>query len=252
MSSEDKFLERQSSRFCNRFAVVSGAGSGVGAAIALALAAEGADLCLVGRRVERLDAVASKASALGSKTVCYGVDLGQQDQLVELARRILADAGGVSILVHSAAMIEKAPIESASLEDFDSHYRVNVRAPYALTQALLPSLRERRGEIVFINSSSGITAKPSFAQYDATKHALRALADSVRGEVNESGVRVLSIFLGRTASDLQERLHSEERKVYRPELLLQPEDVASVVVNALALPRSAEVTDVHIRPMIKS
>jgi NADP-dependent 3-hydroxy acid dehydrogenase YdfG len=253
MSSVSKFFERRKSgRFCNRSAVVTGGGSGVGAAIALSLAAEGADLCLVGRRVERLEATAGKASALGSNTICYRADLGQQDQLVELTRRILTDMTSVDILVHCAAVIEKAPIEIASLEDFDSHYRVNVRAPYALTQALLPSLKERRGEIVFINSSSGIAAKPLFAQYDATKHALRALADSLRGEVNECGVRVLSIFLGRTASDMQVRLHSRECREYRPELLLQPDDVASVVVSVLALPRSAEVTDIHIRPMIRS
>jgi NADP-dependent 3-hydroxy acid dehydrogenase YdfG len=95
-------------------------------------------------------------------------------------------------------------------------------------------------------------SKPSFSQYDASKHALRALADSLRAEVNESGVRVLSIFLGRTASEMQEQLHDEERRNYRPELLLQPQDVASAIVSALMLPRTAEITDIHVRPMIKS
>ena len=66
------------------------------------------------------------------------------------------------------------------------------------------------------------------------------------------GVRVLSVYLGRTASEMQERIHQMEGKPYRPELLLQPDDVASVVINALSLARTAEVTDISIRPMIKS
>ena len=124
--------------------------------------------------------------------------------------------------------------------------------PYALTQALLPMLKAQRGQVVFINSSSGIGAKPMTAQYDSTKHALKAIADSLRGEVNAHGVRVLSVYLGRTASEMQERIHQHEGKPYRPELLLQPADVASVIMNALNLPRTAEVTDIHIRPMMKT
>jgi NADP-dependent 3-hydroxy acid dehydrogenase YdfG len=113
-------------------------------------------------------------------------------------------------------------------------------------------LKARQGQVVFINSSSALTAKPTTAQYDSTKHALKAIADSLRGEVNKHGVRVLSVYLGRTASDMQARVHQMEGKPYRPELLLQPEDVASVVINALSLPRTAEVTDISMRPMIKS
>ena len=73
----------------------------------------------------------------------------------------------------------------------------------------------------------------------------------MHGEVNAHGVRVLNVYLGRTASEMQERIHRTEGKPYRPELLLQPEDVASVIMSALGLPRTAEVTDIHIRPMNK-
>ena len=90
------------------------------------------------------------------------------------------------------------------------------------------------------------------AQYAATKHALRALADALREEVNERGVRVLSVFLGRTASRMQQAVHQHEKRPYNPGRLLQPSDVASMVLAALRLPRTAEVTDLHIRPMLKS
>jgi short-subunit dehydrogenase len=88
-------------------------------------------------------------------------------------------------------------------------------------------------------------------QYAATKHALKAIADCLREEVNPKGVRVLTVYLGRTATAMQEAVHRQEGRVYRPETLLQPEDVATMVVQALMLPYTAEVTDISIRPMVK-
>jgi NADP-dependent 3-hydroxy acid dehydrogenase YdfG len=250
--SERLSREGRAGHFRDQTAIVTGGGSGVGAATAVALAAAGARVVLVGRRLEKLEAVARRAETLGASALCFGADLARGEQLAELVHNISAHVGGVDILVHSAGILKKAHVETGSLSDFDRLFNVNVRAAYALTQGLLPSLKSRQGEIVFINSSSGIAAKPSFSQYDASKHALRALADSLRAEVNESGVRVLSIFLGRTASEMQEQLHDEEHRNYRPELLLQPQDVASAIVSALMLPRTAEITDIHVRPMIKS
>jgi NADP-dependent 3-hydroxy acid dehydrogenase YdfG len=98
----------------------------------------------------------------------------------------------------------------------------------------------------------GLNAVAHIGQYAATKHALRAVADSLRAEVNPAGVRVLSVFLGRTATPMQATVHQMEGRAYRPELLIQPQDVATLVLNTLSLPRTAEVTDIHLRPMIKS
>lgn len=108
------------------------------------------------------------------------------------------------------------------------------------------------GQVVFINSSRDSVAKPTSTQYDSTKHALKAIANSLRAEVNAHRVRVLSVHLGRTAGEMQERIHHMEGKPYRPELLLQPDDVAAVILTALSLPSTAEVTDIHIRPMVKT
>jgi NADP-dependent 3-hydroxy acid dehydrogenase YdfG len=150
-------------------------------------------------------------------------------------------------------VIHLDPLERAHVENLDLQYATNVRAPYLLTKYLLPLLTAAHGQIVFINSSAGLTAKrPEVGQYGATKHALKAIADSLREEVNPKGVRVLTMYLGRTATPMQEALYHKEGKVYLPEALVQPEDVASVVVQALLLPRTAEVTDISIRPMQNS
>jgi NAD(P)-dependent dehydrogenase (short-subunit alcohol dehydrogenase family) len=144
-------------------------------------------------------------------------------------------------------------MECASIEDLDLQFAVNVRGPYLLTQRLLPLLAVPGGQIVFINSSVGLAARQAqLGQYSATKHALKAITDSLREELNPKGIRVLSVYLGRTATPMQEAIFREEGKPYHPELLLQPEDVASVVVHALTLPSTAEVTDISMRPMSKS
>jgi NADP-dependent 3-hydroxy acid dehydrogenase YdfG len=105
--------------------------------------------------------------------------------------------------------------------------------------------------VVFVNSSAALSARANVGQYAATKHALKAVADSLREEVNAAGVRVLSLFVGRTATRMQAELHAVEGKAYDPESLIQPEDVAALAVHALALPSTVEVTDIVLRPLRK-
>jgi len=236
----------------NRVAVITGGGSGIGRAIALALAAQGTVSCLVGRHPEALRSVADCIRARAAAARCYPADLSISEQVEQLAERIKSEWQGLDVLVHSAGAISLGSLEGTSPEELDRQFMVNVRAPFVLTRALLPLLRRSRGQVVFVNSSAGLEARANVGQYAASKHALRALADSLREEVNPDGIRVLSVFLGRTASPLQAAVHRSEGRDYHPELLLQPEDVATTVVCALGLPRTAEVTDIRMRPLVKS
>jgi NAD(P)-dependent dehydrogenase (short-subunit alcohol dehydrogenase family) len=103
---------------------------------------------------------------------------------------------------------------------------------------------------VFINSSVVGQRRAGLAAYGGSKAGLLALADSVRQEGNPLGLRVLSVFLGATATPMQRNIHAQQARAYQPEALLQPEDVAQIVHAALALPRGAEVTDLHLRPAV--
>lgn len=235
--------------FRGRVAVVTGASGGIGEAIAVQLAREGTRLLLAGRNQENLDLVAERARDLTSAVEVFVGDLAEDEQVQALADRALSLFGGVDILVHSIGLFLGGPFE-APIEVLDRQYRINTRAPYLLTQKLLPSLIARQGQVIFINSSAGHhPAKSGWVAYSASKHALRAVADGLRDEVNKKGVRVLTVFPGRTATPMQEEVHRYEGKDYDPERFLQPRDVAATVLNALALPRTAEVTDLHIRPM---
>jgi NADP-dependent 3-hydroxy acid dehydrogenase YdfG len=233
-------------------AAVTGASSGIGRAIALALAARGAAVCLIGRDGDRLASAAHIAAATSPRVLVHQADLGCEDDVERLACRLRSELVTLDVLVHSAGVLGVGSLAEATVEELDLQYRVNVRAPYRLTQALLPRLRASRGDLVFINSSAGLRADATNGLYASTKHALRALADSLRNEVNEQGIRVLSIYLGRVATPMQQALHAREDRPYDPALLLQPEDVAAMVLTALTLPRTAEVTDINMRPARKS
>jgi NADP-dependent 3-hydroxy acid dehydrogenase YdfG len=179
-------------------------------------------------------------------------DLTLDDQVEQLRSRLETEFGQVDVLVHSAGVIFQGRIDHHPVQDFDRQYQANVRAPYLLTQALLPLLKIRHGQIVVVNSSVGLRAPAGVSQFSATQHALKALTDSLREESNADGIRVLSVFPGRTATPRQATLYKLGGKDYQADLLLQPEDIASMVTAALTLPRTAEVTEIHIRPLIKS
>ena len=233
-------------------AVVTGASSGIGAAIALALASEGVTLHLTGRNREALHGVTEQARKSSPNVVPYQADLSVDEDLEKLTVALQRNCAGLDVLVHCAGIISLAPVESASIVDFDQQYKTNVRAPFALTQGLLPALRNSHGSVVFINSSAGMTTRANISQYAGTKHALKAFADCLRAEVNHDDIRVLSIYPGRTASPQQAAIFKLEGKLYTPELLMQPDDIAQIVVDALKVKRSAEVTDISIRPMRKT
>jgi NADP-dependent 3-hydroxy acid dehydrogenase YdfG len=234
-----------------RICVVTGASSGIGEALTVALARTGGRVWAIGRNRERLDALAAEAAEESGEVVPVVADLERDEDLAAAGDEILAGSDHVDVLVHSAGAITLGGFDSVSLIDFDRQYRVNLRAPVVLTQALLPALRRSEGQVVFINSSAGLRASADNVLYAATKHGLKAIADGLREQVNPDRVRVISVYTGRTDTPMQASVHEHEGRQYLPELLLRPDDVAEVVLAALAVPPSGEVTDVNVRPIAK-
>ena len=235
-----------------QIAVVTGASGGIGGAIASAFIQGGAHVVAVGRDIAKLEALVTRLRGLAGIVEAFRADLTQDDDLSGLAEYVSYTSGRLDILVHSAGVYARGKLEKSSIETMDALYAANVRGPYLLTKELLPLLKRPRGQIVFINSSAGLSARPEAGQFSATQQAFKALADGLRDEVNADQVRVLSVYPGRTATARIEAITLEEGRQYQPELLLRPEDVASVVTNAVTLPWTAEVTDISIRPMQKS
>ncbi len=131
---------------------------------------------------------------------------------------------------------------------WEQQLAVNLVAPAELTRLLLPVLRVSRGHVVFVNSGAGLRASPGWSAYAASKHGLRALADALRQEEAEHGVRVTSVYPGRTATPMQERVHRQEGQEYDAARFITPDAVATTILAALDLPRDAHLTDLTVRP----
>lgn len=217
-------------------ALITGAGGGIGAAIADALAPSHT-LLLAGRPSERLDAVAART---GAST--WPLDLTDPDD-IEACAEVLT---GLDVLIHNAGVAFPGRVAESTPAQWRATFEVNVTGAVALTCALLPALRASRGQVIFINSGSGLNASPGLAAYSASKFALRAFADSLRAD--EPLLRVTSIHPGRVDTAMQRDLVVYEGGNYDPANFLTPQTVAGVVAQVVATPPDAHTHQVVIRP----
>ena len=233
----------------NDWHVVTGATSGIGRAIACALATAGRAVIAVGRRREELDGLERR---FPGRIAGRAIDLLDDQAVAALSGELGGPDCRVRALIHCAGVYARGPLATATVAELDALYRTNLRAPFLLTQSLLAPLERGSGYVIFLNSSAAQGGGGGAGLYAALQHASRAIADRWRAEINDRGIRVLSIFPGRTNTPRVEWLFKQERRLYSPELLLQPEDIASFVATAISLPPNVELTDISLRPARKS
>lgn len=172
-------------------------------------------------------------------------DLADPGRLNGLGRQV---DGPLDSVIHSAGVVTLGPVSALRLHDIEEQLAVNLVAPAVLTREFLPHLREARGTVVFVNSGAGLNANPEWGAYAASKFGLRAIADALRAEEAEHGVRVTSVFPGRTATVMQQEVHAQEGRDYDPGAWIQPGSVAAAIIHAIDLPRDAVLTDLALRP----
>lgn len=234
-------------RLTGRLALVTGASQGIGRAIAAALHEEEMRLVLTGRSLKRLR-WADTLDRQSNRVQRFRADLASPVAVSALAENVRQQADGLDLLVHCGAVYHRGSWRASTRREMSRLFETNLFGPVQLTQELLPLLENARGTIILINSSIVNSTGADAGHYAAAKHALRSFADSLRAEVTAAGIRVLSVYPGRTATPMQARIFRDEGKDYRPDDLLQPEDIAEAVVGCLKLSDSADVTDLHIRP----
>jgi len=223
--------------------VITGAGAGIGAAVAERLAGRGDELVLVVRNDGR--AAELRGRFPDARTLV--ADLAEPSRIADvLQAQGLPDR--VDSVIHAAGVVELGAVGETGAEVWGHTLDVNLVAPAELTRLLLPGLRAARGHVVLVNSGSGLRAGPTWAAYAASKHGLRALADALRAEEQDAGVRVTSVYPGRVATQMQAKVHAQEGKEYDPADWITPESMATTILTALDLPRDAEMTDVTVRP----
>jgi NADP-dependent 3-hydroxy acid dehydrogenase YdfG len=217
-------------------AMITGAGRGLGAAIATALAPTHT-LFLAGRPSAQLDDVAQR---LGATT--WDIDFDDVDAIPAAVEPIVE----LDVLIHNAGVAYPARVAESTVDEWRATMNVNVIGAVALTLALLPALRAADGQVVFINSGSGINASPGLASYSASKFALRSFADSLRND--EAGLRVTSVHPGRIATEMQQDLRTYEGRDYKAADFLSAETVARVTADAVNAPPDAHIHEVIVRP----
>ena len=221
--------------------LVTGGGSGIGAVLAERLLERGDELYLLARSTERAHDL--RADLPGATVLV--ADLADASAVERVADSL---PGSLDSVVHLAGVVDLGPVASLSTDEWQSQVAVNLVTPAVLTRVCLPALRAARGTVVFVNSGAGLVAHPQWSAYAASKHGLRALADSLRAEEQEHGLRVTSVFPGRTATPMQERVHEQEGKEYDASAWIDPATVADAILHVLDLPNDATVTDLTIRP----
>ena len=217
--------------------LVTGAGSGIGAVLARRLLDRGDDVLLLARSAERADELRSVYD--GAQVLV--ADLAWPESVESLTLPAALDS-----VVHAAGVVELGSVAELSVDDWASQLRVNLVAPAALTRVALPALRAACGTVVFVNSGAGLFAHPGWSAYAASKHGLRALADALRAE--EPDLRVTTVYPGRTATAMQEKVHRQEGKEYDATAWIRPDSVADAIERVLDLPRDATISDLTIRP----
>lgn len=223
--------------------LVTGAGSGIGAAVARRLLERGDDLWLLARDAGRAKALA--AAFPGARTLVG--DLAEPTRLSwALGHQVPPDR--LDSLLHIAGTVELGDVGDLTPKVWNETLAVNLVGPAELTRLLLPQLRLSHGHVVFVNSTAGLEAHAQWGPYGASKHGLKALADALRQEERPNGVRVTSVFPGRTATPMQAKVHRQEGRTYDAERFMDPGSVATAVLTAIDLPRDAEIVNLTVRP----
>jgi NAD(P)-dependent dehydrogenase (short-subunit alcohol dehydrogenase family) len=187
----------------DRVAIVTGAGTGIGAATALLLAERGLEVALVGRRPERLATVAAEIKAAGGSALTVPADLAQARAPWTVVDAVLEARGRLDVIVNNAASFRLESVEKFTVEEFDEHVAVNVRAPYFLVQAALAALRLSPAPVV-VNVSSVAAAMYRRGQsvYGLTKAALEHLTMNLAAELAPDRIRVACVRPGPVTTEI--------------------------------------------------
>ncbi|MGH9940818.1 MAG: SDR family NAD(P)-dependent oxidoreductase [Pyrinomonadaceae bacterium] len=237
--------------------IVTGASAGIGEATARRLAGAGALVVLVARRAERLEHLSGEIERAGGRAVAVAADVTSAEDRARLVAEALKVSGRIDALVNNAGFGQRGPIELVPVENIRQNFELNLFSLIALTQLVIPLMRARgAGRIVNVGSVAGRVARPLSSVYDATKHALEAVSDGLRGELAPFGVQVVLIEPGfiltefrQVANDVS-RAVTEDAGPYAPFLAAfeagyersrryagRPDDIARLIERALIAER---------------
>jgi 3-oxoacyl-[acyl-carrier protein] reductase len=230
----------------NQIAWITGAGRGIGEAIAKALASEGYDVAISSRTTDELERVAAELRTLGCR-VCVAVcDVSDEGSVKTAYEKIVAELGEPTLLVNNAGISPWSTFTETSLKEFDRTIAINLRGAFLCSKIALPAMyRSGQGAVVQILSVAAARAYKNGATYVASKFGALGFTNALREEARKHGVRVISVLPGAVETELWDR-QERERSGHK---MMQPVDIASMIVAALHEPARALVEEISIRPI---
>jgi NADP-dependent 3-hydroxy acid dehydrogenase YdfG len=242
-------------RWAGKTALVTGASSGIGAAIAHRLVAEGMRVVGCGRRLDTVAEVLAAADPAGDASLAVACDV-RDEAAVRGAFAAARDRfGGVDVLVNNAGLGHAGLLAEGSVDEWREMLEVNVLGLCICTREALADMRARGGfgQIIHIGSMAGQRVPAGAGLYAATKHAVRALTESLRLELRAAGdpIRVGEVCPGFVETGFAEHYHksaAKARETYGQFKVLEAADVAEAVVYMLACPEHVQVHDILLRP----
>jgi NAD(P)-dependent dehydrogenase (short-subunit alcohol dehydrogenase family) len=235
-----------------RVALVTGAGRGIGAAVSRTLADAGARVALVARTESDVRELALELDPDGSRVLALPGDIADDAEVERLFAEAESRLGPLDILVNNAGIPTRRPFEVADYptDDFDRILGVNLRGAFLCARAALRLMRERRrGTIVNIGSISGIRAAPNVLPYSIAKFGIEALSQTILAEATRHGIKTHLVAPGVTNSSIWDRKEVPLPADVRARML-EPADVARVVLFLLELPERVRIDHVVLTPNV--
>jgi NAD(P)-dependent dehydrogenase (short-subunit alcohol dehydrogenase family) len=233
-----------SERLAGKVALVTGASRGIGRAISMALAKEGATVVLAARSMQKLRETAQQVMQAGGEAHIAITDLVEEESIKNLVGATDEKFSRLDVLVNNAGVTHSAKLEATTTADWERCFQINARAPFVLCREALPLLKKaEHAYIINIASVVGVKGYPLQSAYTASKHALRGMTISLAEELKGSNIRVHLVCPGGVDTELVQRVRPDIKK----QDLIQPEEIAELVLYLVTHQGNAVLDELHIR-----
>lgn len=227
-------------------AIITGAGKGIGKAVAKLLASEGVNLGLIGRTEKDLVSLKQELSALSSeiKITYETADISLYSEVQASVKNLVKYLEKIDILINNAGVLKVGGLLDLPVEEWENVFKINVFGTYYMMHEILPELlKQGKGDVINIASTAGLKGAAKLSAYGGSKSAVINISESVMQEFRKSNIRVTTVNPSTIATDMTLTAGFTDGN---KEKVLQPEDLAFLIVNNLKLPQRAFVKEIGL------